>query len=110
MLAVPMKEAFELVETVFREPHDWRYILRCRGCGQLYLYDFHEVTDRATGNDPTFTTWVPVLGDADLKRLSGAPRRALREERPHLTRDWPADAERPTITLVTGPAPGERMI
>ena len=35
-------ENFELLETFADDSHFWRYLLKCKECGQLYFYEFYE--------------------------------------------------------------------
>lgn len=55
-----LREKFELVETCVKDDQFWQYLLRCRECGQLYFMEFREETDWVGGNDPQYTTYVPV--------------------------------------------------
>lgn len=55
-----LKDRFELIETYVKDDQFWQYLLRCRECGQLYFMEFREETDWVGGNDPQYTTYVPV--------------------------------------------------
>ena len=65
----PKKEHFELVETYVDESHWWRYLLKCRECGQLYFYEFYEIIDWEHGDDPQYSTYIPVETDAEIETL-----------------------------------------
>ena len=109
-LARRMEEVFERVETLYQSSHDWRYVLRCRECGQLYLFDFHEDIDWEAGDDPSWVTYLPIAGDA-LDRPAELRQMDLRAHRPYFMKDWPKGVEKPVKRWVvdTGPAgrPGQ---
>ena len=109
-LARRMEEVFERVETLYQSSHDWRYVLRCRECGQLYLFDFHEDIDWEAGDDPSWVTYLPIAGDA-LDRPAELRQMDLRAHRPYFMKDWPKGMEKPVKRWVvdTGPAgrPGQ---
>src|SRR5262245_31007220 len=65
----PKKERFELVETYVDESHWWRYLLKCRECGQLYFYEFYEWIDWEDGDDPQYPTYIPVETAAEIETL-----------------------------------------
>ena len=68
-LAEPLKDRFEVVETYVDEDHWWRYLLKCRECRQLYFFAFYEQVDWEGGDDPQYTTYVPVGGQQEIDRL-----------------------------------------
>ena len=90
----PLNQSFELLETFVKESHWWRSLLGCRECGQQYFFEFHEEVDWVDGEDPQFSTWVPVATQQDLETLKAAGALDLRGFRPHLRKDWPKGAER----------------
>lgn len=47
----------------------WQYLLRCCECGQLYFMEFREETDWVGGNDPQYTTYVPVQNATEGDRV-----------------------------------------
>ncbi len=55
-----LKGNFDQLKTYSEENHDWRYLLKCKECGQLYLYEFHEEVDWADSEDSIYCTFVPV--------------------------------------------------
>jgi hypothetical protein len=101
-VAKGLKEQFELQETYFKDSHWWRYLLACRGCGRLYIFEFWEEIDWQSGNDPQFTTWVPVAEAKDISVAHTEPSGSLRSFVPRLCKDWPKDEKRPRIYWVTG--------
>lgn len=104
-LARGMEAGFLLVHTVAKESHWWRHVLKCRDCGQLYVYEFTEEIDWADGEDPQFATWVPVETDAELAAARAAPPGGLARFVPRLCKDWPKGKARPTLRRVTAAAP-----
>ncbi|QIE44050.1 hypothetical protein G5B38_00090 [Pseudohalocynthiibacter aestuariivivens] len=62
-------EVFENIETFRDSSHDMRALVRCRECGQRYIFDYHEEIDWENGNDPTYLTYVPVRNDADIAQM-----------------------------------------
>jgi len=53
-------DSLKLVEAIVQESHFTRKIVRCKTCGQLYLYQFIEEVDWEGGNDTQFFKWIPV--------------------------------------------------
>lgn len=37
-----VKDLFELMETYADDSHLWRYLFKCRECGQVYFFEFYE--------------------------------------------------------------------
>ena len=95
-----LQAQFELLETFARDSHWWRYLLKCRDCGQLYVMDFHETVDWEGGEDPQFTTWVPVATDDEIAAAKAAPPGALGSFTPRLCKDWPKGQDRPSLYWV----------
>jgi hypothetical protein len=67
----PIAERFELIETFEKVSQQWRYLVTCRECGQLYGIKFREEIDWLDGDDPSYTTYIPVASAADAARMSG---------------------------------------
>lgn len=89
----PMKEQFELLDTYVHESHWWRYLLKCRECGQRYFFEFYEEIDWLNGNDPQYCTYVPVETDMQLELLKISTIFSIHCFSPRLLRDWPRDAK-----------------
>lgn len=85
----PLAASFELVETFVKESHYWRYLLKCRECGQLYFFQFEEDVDWVDSDDPQYSTWVPVETADEIAQLKAAGALDLRGFVPHLRKDWP---------------------
>lgn len=99
-LARGLEAQFERLEIIARDSHWWRYLLKCRGCGQLYVYDFLETVDWHGGEDPQRATWVPVTTSDQIARAKTAPPGAMRAFTPRLCRDWPKGQEKPSLVRV----------
>jgi hypothetical protein len=72
LVAGPMKETFDLVDTYADKSHLLRYLLKCRECGQLYFYEWYEEIDWVDGNDPQYSTYIPVESGAEIEQLKNA--------------------------------------
>ena len=96
----PISERFDLLETFVDESHHWRYLLKCRECGQRYFFEFYEVIDWEGGHDPQYSTYIPVDSDADIETLKRTSPSELLQFWPRLQKDWPKDADRPTLRWV----------
>lgn len=92
VVADGLQARFELLRTFVKESHWWRYLLKCRECGQLYVYEFYEEIDWADGEDPQYVTWVPVETDDDIAAVTAAPAGVLGSFVPRLCKDWPKGA------------------
>lgn len=91
-----MKETFYLIHTYIYESHWWRYLLKCRECGQLYFFEFSEEIDWEKGEDPQCSVYIPVdtLQEIEtLKRNTGT----LEHFRPQLSSDYPKGAKKPAV-------------
>lgn len=100
-VAKGLRSQFALLDTVVKESHWWRYLLKCRGCGQLYVYEFTEEIDWADGDDPQFVTWVPVENEAEIAAVTRAPRGGLGGFVPRLCKDWLKGQPAPALRWVT---------
>ena len=92
-----VKDRFERLDTFVEESHWWRYLLRCRECGQLYFFEFNEEVDWEHGNDPQYTTYIPVETAGDAKALSKLSPMELLSHRPRLQKDFPKSAAKPSV-------------
>lgn len=95
-----IKDRFELIETYVKESHWWRYLLKCRECGQLYFFEFYEEIDWLNGNDPQYCTYVPVEMAKEIKALKESDIWSIHAFVPRLLADWPRDAKRYKIHWV----------
>lgn len=57
---IPTSVRFDLLVTLEEESHIFRYILKCKICGQLYFFEFYEEIDWEKGDDPQYVTYIPV--------------------------------------------------
>jgi hypothetical protein len=97
----PQRNGFDLAETIVDESHHWRYLLRCRECGQLYFYEFYEEIDWEGGEDPQYVTFIPVETDAEIAALKATTPAGLLVFVPRLQQDWPKGAKSPTVRWIT---------
>jgi hypothetical protein len=100
LIGRPPAQIFEHVKRLVEESHLLRDVLRCRECGQLYFFEFYEWIDWESGNDPQYSTYIPVQGDADVAALNEVEPLGLMQFTPRLERNFPRDAERPAVRWV----------
>jgi hypothetical protein len=91
---------FETVEQFADDGHDRRALLKCKKCGQLYFYEFHEWIDWEGGNDPQYRTYIPVDTEEEVQTLLGTNPFTLLSFAPRLQTDFPKDASAPKVYWV----------
>lgn len=97
---IQLRSRFEILTTFEEDSHLIRRLLRCRDCGQFYFHEFYEWIDWEGGNDPQYTTYLPVESDEEAGKLAKMTPSQLLDLYPRLQKDWPADAKKPTIRWV----------
>jgi hypothetical protein len=100
LVGEPMKERFELLDTYEKESHLWRYLLKCRECGQRYFFQFEEEIDWTGGNDPQYSVYIPIETDREITMLKKASPSDLYSFTPRIQSRFPSDAKEPTIGWV----------
>jgi len=100
LVNAPISGPFELLETYSKDSHLWRYLLRCRECGQRYFFEFYEEIDWVDGEDPQYSTYLPVETDAEIAKLQNATQVELLQFTPRLQKDFPKGAKEPTLRWV----------
>jgi hypothetical protein len=85
----PFKERFEVVEGLVDESHDSRNVFKCRECGQLYFYEWHEEIDWEDGDDAQYTTYIPVQTREEIDELKAQDFFGILSYFPRLQRDKP---------------------
>jgi hypothetical protein len=100
LVSGPREDLFEQIDTYVDESHLLRYLLKCRECGQLYFFEFYDWIDWEDGRDPQYTTYIPVEIDEEVEALKNASSLELLQFSPRLQRDFPADAEKPTVRWI----------
>jgi hypothetical protein len=100
LIGDPQKDLFERIDTYADESHLSRCLLKCRECGQLYFFEFYEEIDWVSGNDPQYSTYIPVETEDEIACLKKASPFGLLQFSPRLQRDFPADAKKPTVRWV----------
>lgn len=88
---------FELLKTYVDESHLWRYLLKCKDCGQLYFYEFYEEIDWKEGKDPQYTTLIPVASDEEAKKMAELSTIEILKFSPRLQSDFPSNAEKTKV-------------
>jgi hypothetical protein len=88
---------FDSVEVFLDESHDRRCLLKCKTCGQLYFYEFHEEIDWTGGNDPQYRTYIPVETREEIETLLNSSGFGLLKFSPRLQYDLPRDAPSPKV-------------
>lgn len=66
---LPTSEHFHLIKTYEHESHLFRFLLSCKLCGQLYFFEFYEEIDWENGDDPQYTTYIPVNSTTEADNL-----------------------------------------
>jgi hypothetical protein len=82
---------FEEIHTFYEDSHYSRRLKKCNHCGQLYLTEFYEEIDWVNGEDPQYTTYIPVENLEQAKSVNRAGRSGLLKYSPSLRSDWPSD-------------------
>lgn len=88
---VPTNEHFNCLKTYADESHLFRYLLECKDCGQLYFYEFYEEIDWEEGNDPQYTTYIPVETAGEAEELNKKSNLELLRVTPRLQDDFLQD-------------------
>lgn len=77
-----------------------RAIMSCKHCGQLYFYEWYEEIDWKHGNDPQYSTWIPVASTLDADRMNELNSLEILKFTPRLQRDFPSEAKEPTAKWI----------
>jgi hypothetical protein len=96
----PLKDRFERIDTYVDESHLMRFLLKCRECGQLYFFELYEEINWEGGNDPQYSTYIPVETKDEIKTLNSASPFGLLDFSPRLQEDFPKDAKKPTVRWI----------
>lgn len=67
---------FDVLETLINTSHLWRYVLKCKECGQLYFFEFKEDVNwsgEGNGNDFQYSTWIPISPDGTEALIGKSP-------------------------------------
>jgi hypothetical protein len=99
----PIKERFELVEEYESDSHFWRYLLKCRECGQVYFFQFYEEIDWVDGRDPHDVALIPVETDGQVETLKATSPLGVLQFSPRLHRSYTKEAERQEIYWIGKP-------
>jgi hypothetical protein len=97
----PVRQGFELLETYEEESHWWRYLLKCRECGQKYFFEFYEEIDWDEGKDPQYCTYIPVETSEEVEALRQTSPFELVKFSPRLQVDFPKGAKERIVRWMT---------
>ncbi len=104
LTAKDLHGCFAIVEQFVDDVHDIRSLLRCKQCGQLYFYEFHEWIDWTGGNDSQYRTYIPVESRNEIEALLNSTEFTILRFSPRLHSDFPKDAQEPKVYWVRAPA------
>lgn len=65
--------------------------------GQLYFFEFYEEIDWEGGNDPQYTTYIPVETNEEIETLKKSSPLELLQFFPRLQIDFPKEAKEPKV-------------
>jgi hypothetical protein len=88
----PKSQTFKRIVMYVDDSHLMRELLECRECGQLYFFEFYEEIDWENGNDPQYSTYIPVETEAEVETLKSASTFGLLKFFPRLQHDSGKDA------------------
>jgi hypothetical protein len=94
------KDRFEAVEVFVDESHFSRTLVKCRECGQLYFSQFYEEVDWDDGDDPQYSTYVPVAAPEQIAALKQSSIFEVWLYSPRLQYDFPKGAKAPTVRWI----------
>ena len=95
--AEDLRGAFEAIEQYVDESHFAQCLLRCRQCAQLYFFRFQEEIDWDDGDDPQYSTYVPVETSDEAKLMLKLGPLELLAVMPRLHKDFPKGAKVPKV-------------
>jgi hypothetical protein len=91
---------FELVETLEEESHFSRRLMKCKECGQLYFKEFYEEIDWIDGDDPQYSTYIPVETKEEIDMLKKTSIFELLQYYPRIQDDFPKGVKEATVRWV----------
>jgi len=100
LVSEDLRGALEAIEQYVVESHFAQCLLRCRQCGQLYFYTFQEEINWEDGDDPQYSTYVPVETSEEAKGLRRLNPLNLSAVMPRLQKDFPTGAKVPKVYWV----------
>lgn len=87
----PTSEKFIVFKTLVDESHLFRYLMKCRVCGQMYFFEFYEEIDWKEGKDPQYCTYIPINSVEEGKILNQKSQLELLGIKPRLQSDFVGD-------------------
>lgn|SRR3989338_5008882 len=96
-----LHENFDVMHTFTDASHHARKLLKCKECGQLYFYEYYEKIDWATGNDPQYSTFIPIDTEDKTKLFKDLSPLELMGY-PRIQWDWPIKEGEPDARWAPG--------
>ncbi len=87
--------SFNVIKTYEEDSHLTRNLLKCKECGHLYFHEFYEEINWKNGNDPQYSTWIPVADEKSADKLSKLSQIMLNAYL-SIRHDFPSNAKKPT--------------
>lgn len=94
------KDTFDHIKEYVDESHLFRDLLKCKDCGQLYFFEFYEEVDWVDGQDPQYTTWIPVESEEKSDEMNKLSPLEILQFFPRIQKDFPKEATTPTIKII----------
>lgn len=83
----PTNACFDVPKVYVDESHLFRYLLKCKDCGQLYFYEFKEEIDWDKGDDSQYNTYIPVKSEEEADKLNAKSSMELLGVAPRIQND-----------------------
>jgi hypothetical protein len=87
---------FDQVKTYTEDSHFSRRLVKCKDCGQLYLKEFYEEIDWIDGEDPQYSTFIPVRNEEEAEIISKVNLFEFQTFYPSLKSDYPKEGPKRT--------------
>jgi len=87
--------SFNVIKTYEEDSHLTRNLLKCKECGHLYFHEFYEEINWKNGNDPQYSTWIPIADEKSADKLSKLSQIMLNAYL-SIRYDFPSNAKKPT--------------
>lgn len=94
------RSKFEVVSVLADSSHLDRYLLKCKECGQYYFFEFYEEIDWENGNDPQYSTWIPIATVDEAEKMGKMAPIELLQLIPRLQKDFSSDAKKPSFRWI----------
>ena len=98
----------EEVERYENGSHLDRALLKCKRCGQLYFYEFHEWVDWEEGGDSHYHTYIPVSTPQEILALRATDIFTINGYRPMIQDNCPKGADRHEVFWLRSWGPDDK--